>query len=212
VLWGATAARNEIRSGYQAQSIVETHTAGSNYNQLTTTGMSRIIGTSTKALQWLENTSSSSAAIDAVMDPGATLAGSDPTTDYRIARSADATKMKRATDAFDRLVLDHVNSRLYFGSGAAAAVRYLANLGTTSISVNGGNLVAGTDNALDLGIASFRFRYCRLGTGVQVGTFATGSRPSASTAGAGTMVFDSTLNKPIWSDGTNWRDATGTVV
>ena len=41
---------------------------------------------------------------------------------------------------------------------------------------------------------------------------ATGSRPSASSAGAGTMVYDSTLSKPIWSDGTNWRDAAGTIV
>lgn len=41
---------------------------------------------------------------------------------------------------------------------------------------------------------------------------ATGSRPVASTAGAGAMFLDSTLNKPIWSDGTNWRDATGTIV
>ena len=41
---------------------------------------------------------------------------------------------------------------------------------------------------------------------------ATGSRPSASTVGAGGMIFDTTLAKPIWSDGTNWKDATGTTV
>jgi len=41
---------------------------------------------------------------------------------------------------------------------------------------------------------------------------ATGSRPSASTAGAGATVFDTTLGQPIWSDGTNWVDATGTTV
>lgn len=41
---------------------------------------------------------------------------------------------------------------------------------------------------------------------------ATASRVSASTAGVGAMVYDSTLSKPIWSDGTNWKDAAGTTV
>ncbi|WP_250029798.1 glycosyl hydrolase family 28-related protein [Paractinoplanes maris] len=50
-----------------------------------------------------------------------------------------------------------------------------------------------------------------LGT-VQPGSGVTGSRPSASSAGAGAMWFDTTLDKPIWSDGTAWRDATGTTV
>ena len=39
-----------------------------------------------------------------------------------------------------------------------------------------------------------------------------GSRPSAATVGQGAQWFDTTLGKPIWSDGTNWRDAAGTVV
>lgn len=41
---------------------------------------------------------------------------------------------------------------------------------------------------------------------------ATGSRPTASSAGAGAMMFDTTLGRPIWSDGTNWKDASGTTV
>jgi len=40
----------------------------------------------------------------------------------------------------------------------------------------------------------------------------TGSRPSAVTSGAGAMHYDTTLSKPIWSDGTVWRDAAGTSV
>jgi len=46
----------------------------------------------------------------------------------------------------------------------------------------------------------------------RVATYATASRPGASAAGKGGMVYDSDLNKPIWSDGTAWRDASGTVV
>jgi hypothetical protein len=41
---------------------------------------------------------------------------------------------------------------------------------------------------------------------------ATASRPSAATVGAGSCYYDTTLNKPAWSDGTNWRDAAGTIV
>lgn len=42
--------------------------------------------------------------------------------------------------------------------------------------------------------------------------YATGSRPSAVTSGDGAMIYDTTLNKPIWSDGAVWRDAAGTAV
>lgn len=41
---------------------------------------------------------------------------------------------------------------------------------------------------------------------------ATGSRPSAVTMGAGAMWYDTTLAKPIWSNGTVWKDAAGTTV
>ncbi len=43
-------------------------------------------------------------------------------------------------------------------------------------------------------------------------TLATGSRPTAANAGTGACYYDTTLHKPAWSDGTNWRDASGTIV
>ena len=43
-------------------------------------------------------------------------------------------------------------------------------------------------------------------------TGTTAERPSAATAGVGYMYFDSTLGKPIWSNGTAWTDSAGTVV
>lgn len=46
----------------------------------------------------------------------------------------------------------------------------------------------------------------------KVGAYTTGTRPSASTLGAGANIFDTTLNKPIWSNGTIWVDAAGTTV
>lgn len=42
--------------------------------------------------------------------------------------------------------------------------------------------------------------------------YATGSRPTATSAGAGAVAYDTTLSKPIWSDGTVWRDSAGTAV
>ncbi len=50
------------------------------------------------------------------------------------------------------------------------------------------------------------------GEALRTGRGATGTRPSAATVGSGGMWYDSTLDKPIWSDGANWRDAAGTLV
>lgn len=40
----------------------------------------------------------------------------------------------------------------------------------------------------------------------------TGNRPSTGSLATGAMFFDTTLGHPIWWDGTNWVDATGTTV
>jgi hypothetical protein len=47
---------------------------------------------------------------------------------------------------------------------------------------------------------------------VQATPVATGSRQSASSVGAGGQSYDSTLGKPIWSNGSVWKDAAGTTV
>lgn len=39
---------------------------------------------------------------------------------------------------------------------------------------------------------------------------ATEEIPDASTVPVGSLVYDTTLNQPLWSDGTNWNDAGGT--
>lgn len=38
------------------------------------------------------------------------------------------------------------------------------------------------------------------------------ARPSATTFGAGTMIYDTALNRPLFSDGSVWRNADGTAV
>jgi hypothetical protein len=52
----------------------------------------------------------------------------------------------------------------------------------------------------------------RFYTALRLHAAATGSRPTANSVGVGATMFDTTLGKPIWSDGTNWKDATGTNV
>ena len=39
----------------------------------------------------------------------------------------------------------------------------------------------------------------------------TAQRPTASVAGVGFQWYDTTLQKPVWSDGAVWRDATGSA-
>jgi hypothetical protein len=43
-------------------------------------------------------------------------------------------------------------------------------------------------------------------------TTTTAGRPTPAQVGAGSQMYDTTLSKPIWSDGTTWRDAAGTAV
>lgn len=38
------------------------------------------------------------------------------------------------------------------------------------------------------------------------------SRPEAASVPVGSQIYDTTLNKPLWSDGTSWRDAAGSTV
>lgn len=46
----------------------------------------------------------------------------------------------------------------------------------------------------------------------RTGSVASSSRPLASFVGSGVQIWDETLKKPIWSDGTDWIDAMGNVV
>lgn len=41
---------------------------------------------------------------------------------------------------------------------------------------------------------------------IGTGTFATGALPAAATVGAGAMAYDTTLQKPVWSNGSLWKD------
>lgn len=169
-------------------------------------------GASGVATLLLENMFSSTHPTVTIMESGAAAAGSAPETAYAWRITAQQMAGKRAADSFNRFVMDGLNGRIYVGNATAAPDAYWTG-SPASMILGGASLYFLTDNAFDIGSASsLRPRYIRAATAVRTGAFATGSRPAAATAGAGAMVFDTTLGKPVFSNGTNWVDATGTVV
>lgn len=61
-------------------------------------------------------------------------------------------------------------------------------------------------NTLDLGSSALRWRDLYLAGALHLPTYTTVGRPSASTAGAGAVIFDTTIGRAIYSDGTSWVD------
>lgn len=64
----------------------------------------------------------------------------------------------------------------------------------------------------DVNLYRDRADVLRTDDALKVGAYATTGRPSAATVGAGAMIFDTTLNRPVWSNGTGWVDAAGATV
>lgn len=116
------------------------------------------------------------------------LAGSQTLTAVSLA-GASSTWLRsfRGSDAVESFSLDHDGTQRW-GAGGSAAVD--VSWGRRSSGVLG----VGTGNAFGNGV------------------FSTAGRPSASAVGLGVQIYDSTLSKPIWSNGTVWKDAVGTTV
>jgi hypothetical protein len=91
------------------------------------------------------------------------------------------------TDVNEKFSIDN-NGIMRWGAGGGSAT-------DTSLFRTGANgLQTGADDCFKTGLNT------------------TANRPNATTATIGAQFYDTTLNKPIWSDGTNWRDAAGTIV
>jgi hypothetical protein len=214
IRWGAGAVRNMVFGGAQVDSVTETFVAGCASNSILGTGKFRLSGQGAAGALILESESAIAHPALTVLQTGGTAAGADPATAYVQRFESTKHKLKRNTDSFDRCTLDGNAGQLLMGDGTAAPVSGISGLGAFLFFTAGATTVGSVnDNTADLGGATnYRFRYIRAATAIRTGVFATGSRPAPATAGAGAMVFDSTLGKPIWSDGTNWKDATGTTV
>jgi hypothetical protein len=221
VNWQANSIGNVIAHGFTSHTIVETRGANTS-NHLLTRGRSRMVGDGAAlgmAVLALENSFSSSSAALRVMEAGAESAGTNQTTGWAVELSAQKMRGKRAGDANDRLIVDCVNGRIYVGDATAAPTAFWFGQPTSMLLSASTSLYFATDNVADIGsTVSLRPRHVRAGTSVVAGSFVqtgaavTGSRPSAATAGVGAMFYDTTLSKPIWSNGTVWKDSAGTTV
>lgn len=125
-------------------------------------------------------------------------------------------------DATTRTQIDagagSLSQRVVWWSGTAATLQSFRLTGDTSdrlAILTDGRVLWGPGNAAGDAQLS-RVAAGVVGTGAaqafRPGVAATASRPSAVAVGKGSMFYDSTLSKPIWSDGTNWKDATGATV
>lgn len=96
--------------------------------------------------------------------------------------------------------------------GIAIAAAGTQTLWVSSIADNT-TIAAGIGFGLSRDTNLYRSAVATLATSgaFKTGVAPTGARPNAATVGAGAQFYDSTLSKPIWSDGTIWRDAAGTA-
>jgi hypothetical protein len=138
-----------------------------------------------------------------VVVQGVTVFGTDPSSTTPVFVAGPLSNPANSRVKVDDITWDCTITGAAFDNGA---------LGVNSPRVVGQlpDLYTGSGNTAN------KWRW--MGTGVRVpntntigtGTGATASRPASQAAGC--MWFDTTLNKPIWFDGTNWRDAAGTIV
>lgn len=169
-------------------------------------------GTASMPVMLLENINSSTSPLFYGMESGSGQAGDSPTTAYAIKCTAQMLSGKRKADTFDRVQVDFLNGRVWVGAGTAAPVGYIGGSASTVFVGGGLPFVPLTDAAQDLGITALRWRNIVASAYIKSGSGATASRPNAVTSGAGARWYDTTLSKPIWSDGAVWRDAAGTAV
>lgn len=204
IRWGAGAHYNRIVGGYQMNLVVQTKVTGQVGNVVDYPDRWEMQGTTVNPTLRLAPGSAGNAAL-------AIYAANDLNGVKRWLATENTLKGFGPSAAYETLSLESATGRITFGGGSATPTNRIGAFGTW-LATNA-MLVWEVDNTQDIGDkANYRPRYIRAATAVATGVFATGSRPSAATAGTGCIIIDSTLNKQIHSDGTNWRDAMGTIV
>lgn len=118
---------------------------------------------------------------------------------------------------FDPLIVNTIEGPLQ-GFGLTVSTN---QLGTWTAVYDGG---VGSDFALlkvpfggtlaDARVAAQLDSITKAEIGFRPGVFTSGGRPAATAVPAGTMIYISDIDDgiPVWSDGTDWRNAAGTVV
>ena len=165
VRWGTKATQNLIQGGYSPSTATITRVTGESRNTIQSSNLFELYGSSSVAVTRLQNTSSDS--LPALALYGATSLAA---TDYRWRWSANRLEAKRADQPHPRLILDGASGRHYLGAGTEAPRCYLAAVGTTGVSLNGGHLYFGPDNTNDIGGATnLRPRDVNVARNVKVG-------------------------------------------
>lgn len=182
VRFGAKAQQNMFQNGFGLSHTSFTKVAGSTNNNLFTTDRIEFAGPNVATMR-LENRASNSALSFGVYTAG-TLAGNyDPAADYSVGVSATGITVKNKADAPANARVRIESGGVYFGQGLAPAAAFItANQNTLQLS----------------------------GLPVRIPSYTTANRPIASVVGAAAMIYDTTLGKPVWSNGSVWRDASGT--
>lgn len=126
-----------------------------------------------------------------------------------------------ATPLVIRNTTDTANALTVSSGGTVTASGGVTGSGAVTSTVNGIDalVASGTTGGIRFGSTAGQTFIARNTTQLlvtdsywRVKVSTTAARITASAAGVGTGYFDSTLGKPVWSDGTNWRDAAGTIV
>lgn len=211
IRWGAKAQQNMIEGGFGADDLTVTIVAGAIRNRVTTTDRMELQGAGNPILR-LENVGSSAQGVLGIYNAGTMSAAYNPA-DWSILLAATGLRAKSKADSSDRFALDIAGRKLTLGAGINTSARAIhwgagspegvTTTDTGSIFINYGT-----------GFGAFLKASGSGNTGWQaIGAqpFTTTERPTAASAGVGGSYFDTTLNKPLWSDGTNWRDATGAI-
>jgi Cu/Ag efflux protein CusF len=95
------------------------------------------------------------------------------------------------------------DGKMTWGGGAVATDTNLYRSGVNALTTDSSLTVTGT--------STFTGAVTAAGV-LKPGRFTTAARPTAASAGVGGLIYDTTLSKPIYSDGTIWRDAVGVAV
>lgn len=185
VWWRSDARYNAIVGGFDVESIVQTSESGAYYNQVWGHLADVVLDQESYGTLRMQSGSSSSNKLISLYNTTSSPVHTK-STDWVIAAGATELAFKQSGDTTNRLSIAPSSGTMSWGpGGSTAADTTLSRSAAGVLAVNGA---------------------------LKVASYATGSRPSAATAGAGAMVYDSTLGIPIWSNGSVWKDAAGTTV
>ncbi len=210
---------NFIERGYGADDIVFTYTGVTGY-QNSAEGPSGSVS-SVSLGHRIQNQSSSASPIFTFYEAG-TLPETAAAGDWSAKIGAQKIEYKAKAETYARVQLNGANSRLYMGSGSAAATAYIGAIGSTKMG-SFGAWFPGADNTYALGDSSLRWTNVygtnlRPGAGTAIWTSGTGSPEGVVTAPVGSLFTrtdggaDTTLyRKESGTGNTGWA-ATETFV